>query len=112
MKCLEKQDSKRSADLRKNYIKNIFSKERDQNKNPLKMKQKWKNCFPIAKAMEYIPINERAKLLFVCREWNRLLEMKVIKSLLVKQPNNRKIEKLRIPLWLSILKYVKKFSGF
>ena len=106
VKCLEMQDHKRSADLRKYYIKNVFSKEKGLNKSPIKMQEKWGNIYPIAKAIEFIPMNERGKLLFVCKEWNRLLEKKVIKSLLVKQIKNQQIEKKRIAMWLSIMKYV------
>jgi len=111
LKCLEKQDNKRSADLKKYYIKNIFSKEKGLTKNPKKVKEHWKNIYPIAKAIEYIPLNERAKLLFVCKDWNLLLEKKIIKSLLVKQYSNKDIEKKRIDIWLCILKYVS-FSFF
>ena len=106
LKCLEKQDNKRSADLRKYYIKNIFSKEKGLRKNSKFIKYKWKNIYPIAKALEYLPINDRAKLLFVSKDWNCLLENKILKSLLVKQYNNREIDKKRISLWLCILKYV------
>lgn len=106
MKCLEKQDNKRSADLRKYYIKNIFSKERGLIKNPKSIKEKWNNIYPIAKAIEYIPMNERGKLLFVCTDWTKLLQKKIIKSILVKQCYNQEINKRRIDFWLCILKYV------
>ena len=109
MKCLEKQDNKRSADLKKYYIKNIFSKEKGLTKNPEEVKNKWKNIYPIAKSIEYLPLKERGKLLLVCKDWNKLLENKILKSLLVKQYNNREIEKRRIELWLCILKYVEYF---
>lgn len=106
IKCLEKQDSKRSADLRKYYIKNIFFKEKLSLKNPKTMKEKWGNIYPIMKAIEYLPLKERLKLLLISKEWRSQLEKKVVKSFLVKQPNNKDIEKKRIELWLMILKYV------
>jgi len=106
MKCLEKQDNKRFADLRKYYIKDAFSKEKRLTKNPLKMKEKWRNIYPIAKAIEYLPVKERGKLLYVCKDWNQILENKIIKSFLVKQINNKQIEERRVSIWLSIMKYV------
>lgn len=106
MKCLDKQENKRSTDLRKYYIKNNFYKEKFLLKNPENVKSKWGNVYPIAKVIDYLPINERAKLLFVSKSWRLMLERKVIKSLLLKEPNNRNIEKKRIDLWLNILKYV------
>lgn len=70
------------------------------------MKEKWANIYPIIKAIEYLPLKERLKLLLVSKEWRSQLEKKVVKSFLVKQPNNKVIEKKRIELWLMILKYV------
>lgn len=105
-KLLEKQDNKRSADLKKCYITDYSdrSKRKYMSDN---FEPKWGDLYPIAKAIHYLSFEDKpSNLLFVCKKWNQNLEKEILKIYLLRD-NNKLIRRQRVQLWMTILKYVK-----
>lgn len=108
-KLLEKQDNKRSADLRKCYIDNYDDKSKRKNFS-LNFDEKWGKTYPIAKAIDYLSYKDNlTKLSLVCKDWNKKLQTKILKAYLIKEQNNKAIKAKRIQIWLSKLTYVNYF---
>lgn len=106
IKLLEKQESKRFSEFRKNL-------EGDTPKNKSKSKAQklardsaeYQEVYPVKMALEYLSSTDKpARLMLVCRKWNLVLSKKIAKLYLMRFPEDKLLRDRRIELWLTFLR--------